>query len=1525
MKKGLILCLMAASFALAHADSLESGKVYLFCNSGRSPEHAMSVSSSGTTAVTSAYSDASLANRLQQWYVVGSDAEGFTMRNLQTGAYLTSNPNTSGVWSATMTTNPDASMRFSLVPAADGMAIYPKDKNYTEGVYICAHRDASNNVVTWRVLNSPASIWHPQEVSYTDAQLKDILDALELHAGIISNAGVYQGHLEKLFTDYSCWKLKEGIDAKNLDSNPDFSALPAKLKDMVRKVAGDNWKETSTYGTTTAVWDDPYARKYRLQLYEPYSEGAASAFMAGIQPYTNMNNPTGILGDKDELIYVMVNDDVPEGATLYIQEVPDEGMYNSATQGTRLHKGLNIFLCNNDNSHFFIYYTVTAAQQPAGANRYLPIKGRELSNYDPIKIHIEGGRINGFFNHIGDDLYTPDKREDFVYTASRATHPMYDFLGRYVILHLHLFDTPSQPGEKANRCVKTSLVTNPDNSNGREHDPVIIMNAWDRMCFAERILMGIMSDEDVADPYNRGFYESIVGEGYQKEVDGKVYSADPGFHYNEYFNNRMMGISMPGTLFMNATYWRTAYNVSTIESILTDFPGGSIWGPAHEYGHMNQGPMQMAGTTEESNNIFSNVATYYAGFLTSRSDFISNQLKVFEGKQNFLANSTWGTTRMFWQLWLYYHVTGHNKKFYPRLYELLRRYPIKKTTIAGGQHNMRDDQLHFAKMCCIAAEEDLTEFFNVWGFFVPLNGMPIDDYNVYNAILSQEDIDAAKAEIASYGFPKNDAIILIDDRPGNTDRESFGGFPKEQAGQFGGLDAFAFGQEKGPSGDFFFSINSNTNNVTVTGDGDPGAGFIIRDSNGDIIAFANSLSFEVSGDVARQLIDGTATMEAVGADKQTQAAVNTLHDGTIEQKKAILSTSLKDFDELLKYIDNSETKVGYFHAASESVIRDISDRIHELINEENPDSKLLTASALELFNTYDSLKKDPELTIQFEDGAAYRITSVAQPAKAMYGEDKVSTNSDWTLYETQWIVEGDPNTGYTLRSLYNFKYINPIDLNVNTPVSVKDQSAPFVLSVGSMRPGIFSLSDGGDLSRVLTLVYGSQGDNITVGPLTAGTIAYWTLTKVHTPEFVDLRYELGQLKEKAANLAFWDPDAFNDFNAWMEFYDIIEEANKVYNRADVSDAELEETVKKLRDCTAGFAARIHESIIMSASIGTVNDGIDDNETDVNRQAFRPENRFEGLITMIPSVEGAQIDTDKVILDIQPVGRHSWATIHDASEDEIGWAYEKAFRDADYSANIMDQYLRVGADYVDGFFMEERVSGRFEKSRQEDAYDLVLSVPCSGIYQITLGYANEDFAIFTGPDNEVPVFTVEIYPNMYRTFGGDQGLNIDGYTFALQQGEHDPTLFFPADYFDEWETRQCMLFIPGTYFVNDISASVEGALSSGADYLKNGRRNLRATKDDASNYCLPITLTNDEVENGNKLKLTVSKNGAQANYSVYLAKGEEGDLNVSTGVGEVESAEESDPVYYNINGVRIQNPSHGLYIRVTGTKAEKVIL
>ena len=1083
----LLLTLLGS--ANLFAGNITPGKVYRIRNAGKTSQ-SMAVSASVQGAVTSV---TSVSDLKQQWYITANEeGTGYYLRNVFNGAYLASPKMLYTQWPVSFVTTPDAGTMLMSIAQNENNNWLIKAKSHTDS-HAYAHSDGSNNIVCWSYSDNLNSQWKFEEVNMTDDEIQAMLDRFKSTGDEIAKASEYERHLDALFSDKACTTLKVNGD---LSQNADYLALSPTLRSMVDKVESDNWQETK------GDWDDTHARKYRVQLYEPYSEGSAAAGMAGIQAYTNMNNPTGILADAGDIVYVMVDGDVKEGATLYIGGVPDNNMYNSVTSGTPLHKGLNMVMCNANNTHYFIYYTVNTVKDKKPYYN--------LNDFKPLKIHIEGGRLNGFFNYVGDELYKGDTREDYEYTSKRATHPMYDLMGKYVILHFFLEDTPNTPEETTKQLgVKSSLDPTKNTGTDKRYDPVQIMKTWDGVCFAERILMGIQNDSDVVKPFNQGNYSTIVGDRYEK--GGYVCNLD--FQYSDYFNNRMMGITLQAKgLYMNATAWRTAYAPSTISAILTELHKGS-WGPAHEYGHMNQTPMRIAGTTEVSNNVFSNVALYYGeNSTTSRCDYMSNQLKIFNQGKTYLENGTWGTTRMFWQLWCYYHATKHNTKFYPRLYELLRHYPLKRTldtNYTPAKLYAKTDMLHFAKMCCVAAGEDLTDFFTAWGFFVPMDNYHIDDYDVYDCILSQEDIDEVKREIAEMKLPKNNAILLIDDRPGS-EKPDHSEFKKAGAGELGGLKAFTEGAV--PSGKFNYTVDGTT--VTVTVDGTDGVGYLVYDEEGNLIGFSNSHKFELSPEAAAKLIAGTATIKAIGSDQSEAKVTNTVRDGSVAEKKKLLKQLIDLCDQLIANSDNTGTKVGYIYTpscASLQALRNEAYALWETADETK--GKDLTDKHLALSEMYYNLVADESARVPFIPGASYRLVNKLYPTKTLTIGSTNCASAVINAYDTvvplsqRWIFEpvSEGNTKeFYLRNMKDGRYIGTTKhQSTELPLVEQPQSYTFI----TIAPGTYAFAPDNQTSFGIHIDAGSK----VVQWNTTSTGTNWMLIRIDSPEYVESYDELNEM------------------------------------------------------------------------------------------------------------------------------------------------------------------------------------------------------------------------------------------------------------------------------------------------------------------------------------------------------------------------------------------------------------------------------
>lgn len=970
------VCPMLAQYATAALP--EAGKVYQFINSS----YSTALTGNGpTSSVVGSTPDAS--DYAQLWLVQKGKSSGtFYLQNLNTAMYLTSSRNFSSPWKVVTTPTNDTDMTI------DDKGSYVTVRCSAD-TYQCMHLDASNVLVSWTG-DATASQWTIKAVSMTQEQIDAALEAAKSNSSVAEDVTAIQTALDAIFKDKACTELQTkyaSMSATQLAADANYKALPEALQKMVTKVQSDNWAETDA--TSGKDWDSTHAKKFRVQSYEPYSRGSEAAEMVGIQAYTNMNNPTGIVTRNRQALYVMVNNAPKTGATLTINGAVGSGMYNDWSAGVELKEGLNIIPIWEDGAAQYIYYTVDTYNNGK--------RSHKLTDFDDIKIHIEGGALNGFYNYLGDDLYTPDTNEDWLYYRERATHPMFDLVGQYVILHFFLDQVMTKvDGGYLTDGLKQVLAP------GKNFDLKKIMTAWDDFCFAERLLIGLQPKEDILSDRAKGYFAPFE----PSDV------APDDFYL--YFNNRMMGITMQGDLFMNATSWRTAYNPSTMSTILLDLPNdsGSLWGPAHEYGHMNQAPMKFAGTTEISNNIFSNVAIFYQGITTSRADYPSVQRDIFNRNKTYLEHGTWGTTRMFWQLFLYYHVQGHNKKFYPTLYELLRQNPRQQSYYL----NPRYDMLHFAKMCCQAAGEDLTEFFEAWGFFVPLKDYAIDDYSQFIANLTLADIEAVKGEIAAMNLPANHAMLFIDDRPGS-DRKTHSEFDKTKCGKLGGLKDFAANTK--PDGKHIYTIAGTT--ITVSG-GEGGVGFLGHDASGKLITFANDLSWTLNNDAAAKLATGQGKLYAVAADGTLTEVPNAIHAGTAAQKANVANSMLQAVKSLIDFADPTMTKVGWYRA----------DRLTDLISAYDQAKEIASSDPEKAYDLlvaeYYKVLVNEFAKISVRAGNSYRMINRRYTDKALVAglNNAVSRTPDASNDIHKWLFEDAGDGAYYLYNVKQGKYLQDV-------------------------------------------------------------------------------------------------------------------------------------------------------------------------------------------------------------------------------------------------------------------------------------------------------------------------------------------------------------------------------------------------------------------------------------------------------------------------------------------------------------------
>ena len=651
--------------------------------------------------------------------------------------------------------------------------------------------------------------------------------------------------LTQFFTTTACTALKDTYASMNDNQlRQAMSSLPTSVQNMAIKVKNNAWTSYGTWRT------DKY---YRIADYKPYSNASQwSNILKFSYPLGHLNNPTGIWADAGDVLQVYVGD-IPSGQSVGL-EVVGKGEANGISY--TLSKGMNALMVTT-SGNCFINYEVNNT-----TNGNAPYTA--LSSYADVTIHIEGGTVQGYF-----DLTKGDTNDDYdrmaQYLMSKEAFVMKT---KTLVFSAYrddiTYEGASWPG------LRNAVATDPQTKI------VETLTFW----------QDVQSLED--ELCNRG---SLGGNG----------TDDFAYCNNSHSVTMHEGMRNPYAstygIFIHAC---THFQLFTYESQLK-INHDHIWCIAHELGHHRQGPINMVGMTEVSNNMFSNAAVYWQGRYTSRSASIQG---VFDDYLNGVswpervhnANAGVGDynqlcLKLYWQLYQFFHINGNDPDFFQQLFTALRNDPMTKTVGDDALTPASTDYLKFYVKCCEVSGYDLTDFFTAYGFFmlppeqsqsITYNGVTtnlyqnITDYSHYNLYVTQSMIDAAKAQVAAMSNLKACNIIFIEDRvkaPLATYEGAAAGETK-QLNPSSQLTAFGVAGDMGQYTDFDEPCSSYTYNVSergnVTVEGTGAVGIVLKDSEGNIVGFYNTNTFSLPAEAfdANGLKSGY-TLEACAGDGTT--------------------------------------------------------------------------------------------------------------------------------------------------------------------------------------------------------------------------------------------------------------------------------------------------------------------------------------------------------------------------------------------------------------------------------------------------------------------------------------------------------------------------------------------------------------------------------------------------------------------------------------------------------------------------------
>lgn len=682
------------------------------------------------------------------------------------------------------------------------------------------------------------------------------------------------------FEDAACTMLKAEYQAmtdEELTTAFTEVGMPESMVSIALKIKNNTWAN--------------YEKEFRIHSYKPYSDANdwSEKLMARCGSY--MGNPTGIyVQSNTDQLYVFVDQDIPTDATLYIAGSGVDKMITAAKSGNKLKKGLNIIDGDADKLYYILYTVDTKSLT------------KRIEEWPDIKIHIEGGKVDGYFDA------TRHTDTDYKKLLNAASNSTFVAKGKHAIMNIRtsiLKETYPNKIAKAVAC----------------HDSIAI---WGKD------LIGIT--EAVANGEKAGHPYYITG--------GEAF-------YPGYFNNPCyIDNDSPGS-YAHATTWGIHASYDATKVFLNPYVSNyDESGTAHEYGHQLQDPINLEGCTEGSNDLFSCYTRFFMGHRTSMGGSLNEMMQKYaEGVPFYWRGADYGIIKMFWSLYLYYHQTQKNTSFYPELFKALRKDKLKTYST-----DTKNSGLKFVRKVCEIAQEDLTDFFTVHGFFEPTENKYLECYGDHYITNKKLDINSTKRNIANYER-KNREIIFIEDRVEHlppTDLIPRDGANRlgEDIGKYGDVGQFTsyLPGNTQPSDYVYYQADSL---YAMVGRG--GVGFLMLDEDNNVKYASNSKSVcipnSVGNDFSIWACDADGTLHPIekktgGIENVKLTSAGTLQDSVSAQViKLVISGKInaKDIkymrqlinDNILQSIDLTDATVvtggGYYYQSYKTSLNTMGD------------------------------------------------------------------------------------------------------------------------------------------------------------------------------------------------------------------------------------------------------------------------------------------------------------------------------------------------------------------------------------------------------------------------------------------------------------------------------------------------------------------------------------------------------------------------------------------------------------------------
>ena len=661
-----------------------------------------------------------------------------------------------------------------------------------------------------------------------------------------------------------------------------------------------------------------------------------------------------------------------------------------------------------------------------------------ITDYPELKIHVEEGVVNGYWDK---SVHTDDDWVDMM--TNLATADVFQVKGERIMFHMSRYYMNLY-------CPNT--ITD-------------AIGWWDDMTRWQQDMLGI---EDVR---------------------------------LTKFNNLGCAISLTSG-YQSATHYRTQYldsyivNLLPYENMMSN--ADNCWGPAHENGHVHQAAIQSVGTSEVSNNFFSNLTLNKLGRYTSRGSANDVIFSDYANHKPYILRDGASTMRSFWQLYLYFHEAKVDTTFYPRVLKAMRATPMKARDPKYYANYVYGDEdlLLFAKACCDVAQLDLSEFFRFWGYLEITDKQHIGDYGDFYLTTRQKDVDEFLAHASQY--PKAPSIIFIEDRVKPIPRTDGGtgnklhnsaGVRVGEAGDVGHYTEYMDTTVKAEG--YIYDKDG----VTITISNGTGAvGFkVYTKTDSTLIYGSNRYTFKIPKEYEMHDI----MVVAAQADGTDVVVKSLAEGGTESQQLAILEETLALAKEYAEKSDSTGLKIGFFRPDSTTALKNLITKVDLVILNCDQTERTYGAWAILLSNAITSLHTNTAARIPFSPDCFYSLGITINKANRLMnntnaGLGTTGNKEKETPTSLQWkFINTEPEGTCYIQHRATGNFITYVQSGKRVKAESNDIDKAVAFKLIPDEPGSFLLqcADNEDL-----YLYNYTINNQVYAGNQTGTNAKWSVT-----------------------------------------------------------------------------------------------------------------------------------------------------------------------------------------------------------------------------------------------------------------------------------------------------------------------------------------------------------------------------------------------------------------------------------------------